>query len=78
MSMEPRVRDFTADRRKEPKVDLALHSAADLLVVLWLLEGCNENLQDFEEYGLGPDWAWSVSAAESCPGAMRSCRTCTR
>lgn len=56
MTMEPRVRDFTAQRRKEPQVDLALHSAVDLLVVLWLLEGCNEALQDFDEYGLGPDW----------------------
>ncbi len=62
MTMEPRVRDFTAQRRKEPVVELALHSAADLLVVLWLLEGCNEALQDFEEYGLGSDWFAEITA----------------
>ena len=56
MTMEPRVRDFTAQQSNDPVVELALHSATDLLVVLWLLEGCNEALQDYEEYGLGPDW----------------------
>ena len=56
MTMEPRVRDFTARPGTEPVVDLAVHSAADLLVLLWLLEGCNEKAQDFEEYGLGPNW----------------------
>lgn len=62
MTMEPRVRDFTAQQRKAPVVELALHSAADLLVVLWLLEGCNEALQDFEEYGIGSDWFANVTA----------------
>ena len=56
MSMEPRVRDFTAQDSSEPVVELALHSATDLLVVLWLLEGCNEAMQNYDEYGLGPDW----------------------
>ncbi len=60
--MEPRVRDFTAPKSTEPVVELALHSAADLLVVLWLLDGCDENLQDFEEYGLGPDWFTNFAA----------------
>ena len=56
MTMEPRVRDFTTRTGTEPVVDLAVHSATDLLVLLWLLEGCNEKAQDFEEYGLGPNW----------------------
>ncbi|HSM02355.1 MAG TPA: metalloregulator ArsR/SmtB family transcription factor [Acidimicrobiia bacterium] len=56
MSMEPMVRDFTAPKGTEPVVDLAVHSAVDLLVLLWLLEGCNPKRQDFEEYGLGADW----------------------
>jgi DNA-binding transcriptional ArsR family regulator len=60
--MEPRVRDFTAQQSNEPDVDLALHSATDLLVVLWLLEGCNETLQDYDEYGLGPDWFANITA----------------
>lgn len=62
MSMEPRVRDFTAQDSSEPVVDLALHSATDLLVVLWLLEGCNESLQNYDEYGLGPDWFDNITA----------------
>jgi DNA-binding transcriptional ArsR family regulator len=61
-NMEPRVRDFTAQQSTEPVVDLALHSAADLLVVLWLLEGCNETLQDYNEYGLGPDWFAGITS----------------
>jgi DNA-binding transcriptional ArsR family regulator len=61
-TMEPRVRDFTARQSNEPVVDLALHSATDLLVVLWLLEGCNEALQDYDEYGLGPDWFANITA----------------
>ncbi|GMQ86294.1 MAG: metalloregulator ArsR/SmtB family transcription factor [Acidimicrobiia bacterium] len=65
MSMEPRVRDFTAKESKEPVVDLALHSAADLLIVLWLLEGCNDMVQDFEEYGLGADWFAGITASMS-------------
>jgi len=60
--MEPRVRDFTAQDSNEPVVDLALHSATDLLVVLWLLEGCNESLQNYDEYGLGPDWFDTITA----------------
>jgi biotin operon repressor len=66
------VRDFTATPSNEPVVDLALHSAADLLVVLWLLDGCDENLQDFEEYGLGPDWftAFSTELSDEATGAV--------
>ena len=56
MTMEPRVRDFTTRNGTESVVDLAVHSAVDLLVLLWLLEGCNPKRQDFEEYGLGPNW----------------------
>ena len=60
--MEPRVRDFTTQQSNEPVVNMALHSATDLLVVLWLLEGCNEALQDYDEYGLGPDWFGNITA----------------
>ena len=62
MSMEPRVRDFTAQDSSEPVVEFALHSATDLLVVLWLLEGCNEAMQNYDEYGLGPDWFDNITA----------------
>ena len=65
MRMEPRVRDFTAPETGEPTVELALHSAADLLVVLWLLEGCDEAEQDFQEYGLGADWFAGITSAMS-------------
>ncbi|MEN8112842.1 MAG: winged helix-turn-helix domain-containing protein, partial [Actinomycetota bacterium] len=35
---------------------MALHSAADMLVALGQLEGCNEMAQSFEEDGMGADW----------------------
>ncbi|MEA3502523.1 MAG: winged helix-turn-helix domain-containing protein [Actinomycetota bacterium] len=56
MTSQPRVRDFTAPRVSEPKVETALHGAADLLIALWLVEGCDEMTQSFEEYGLGAEW----------------------
>jgi DNA-binding transcriptional ArsR family regulator len=53
---QPRIRDFTAPRASQPSVETALHGAVDLLVALWLLEGCDEMAQSFGEYGLGADW----------------------
>ncbi|MEA2009843.1 MAG: winged helix-turn-helix domain-containing protein [Actinomycetota bacterium] len=56
MTAQPRVRDLTTPRTKTPQVETALHGAADLLIALWLVEGCDEMTQSFEEYGLGADW----------------------
>jgi DNA-binding transcriptional ArsR family regulator len=56
MTAEPRIRDFTAPRSSDPQVETALHGAADLLVALWLVEGCDEMTQSFDEYGLGAGW----------------------
>jgi DNA-binding transcriptional ArsR family regulator len=56
MTAQPRVRDFTTPRSSDPQVETALHGAADLLVALWLVEGCDEVTQSFDEYGLGADW----------------------
>ena len=56
MTSQPRVRDLTTPRVTAPPVETALHGAADLLVALWLVEGCDEMTQSFDEYGLGVDW----------------------
>jgi len=56
MTTQPRVRDLTTPRATAPPVETALHGAADLLVALWLVEGCDEMTQSFDEYGLGAEW----------------------
>lgn len=56
MMAQPRVRDLTRPRATAPPVETALHGATDLLMTLWLIEGCDEMPQSFEEYGLGADW----------------------
>lgn len=65
MTAQPRVRDFTAPRSSDPQVETALHGAADLLIALWLVEGCDEMTQSFDEYGLGAEWFASFTDALS-------------
>ncbi len=65
MTTQPRIRDFTAPRAQAPRVETALHGAADLLITLWLVQGCDEMTQSFEEYGLGADWFAEFSEALS-------------
>ncbi|MEN8234884.1 MAG: helix-turn-helix domain-containing protein [Actinomycetota bacterium] len=62
---QPRIRDFTAQRSSQPSIDTALHGAADMLIALGQLDGCNEVTQSFEEYGLGADWYAEFSDALS-------------
>jgi len=65
MTAQPRVRDLTTPRSKAPHVEVAIHGAADLLIALWLIEGCDEMTQSFEEYGLGSEWFAEFSGALS-------------
>lgn len=70
MTTQPQVRDFTAPRSSEPQVETGLHGAADLLIALWLVDGCDEMTQSLEEYGLGADWF--ARFAESLSSETRS------
>jgi len=65
MTSQPRIRDLTTPRSNTPPIETALHGAADLLIALWLIEGCDEMTQSFEEYGLGAEWFTGFSDALS-------------
>ncbi|MFV9671661.1 MAG: ArsR/SmtB family transcription factor [Acidimicrobiia bacterium] len=65
MTAQPRIRDLTTPRARAPRVETAIHGATDLLIALWLVEGCDEMTQSFEEYGLGADWFAEFSEALS-------------
>ncbi len=65
MSTQPRVRDFTSRGTSGPDVEIALHGAADFLITLWLLDGCDRTTQPLDEYGVGADWFSGISEALS-------------
>lgn len=59
MTTNPQVRDFTGSRRPQPRARVAMHSAADLLLTLWIV---GDRLAEsdpevaLENYDLGSDW----------------------
>jgi DNA-binding transcriptional ArsR family regulator len=65
MTPNPKIHDFTAPGAPKPRVDVEVHSAADLLIAMWLLGGCDEAAQPREEYGLGADWFMKFSESLS-------------
>ena len=59
-----RIRDFTGDRRHQPQVRVAMHSAADLLLALWILgDSCAASDPETagENYDLGVEWFAAVN-----------------
>ena len=59
MTAEPQVRDFTGNRRPQPRAQVAMHGAADLLLTLWILgDSCVEPdpQTPWKSYDLGADW----------------------
>jgi DNA-binding transcriptional ArsR family regulator len=64
MTTDPQVRDFTGNRRPQPRAQVAMHGAADLLLTLWILGDCFADSDPeiaWENYDLGADWFAAVN-----------------
>lgn len=54
MGSGPQIHDFTSERRQPPVVTTALHSAADLLLTMWIV--AESETDRWDAYDVGADW----------------------
>lgn len=54
MGTGPQIHDFTSERSRPLIVRTAMHSAADLLLTMWIVE--ESDVERWDAYDLGADW----------------------